>query len=202
MNELRWASPADDETVAGRVAGAVDAGGAIAVPGGATPAPILAALAKRPIQWQRVTVTPTDEREVPSGHPASNFGALRAALGATGALLAPLKEGPAPGRFRLVWLGMGADGHVASIFPGAELPVEAPPAVVRTVPEPLPPEAPFPRLTLNYAALLDSEELILVVRGAAKRRLIEQAIAGANDLPVARLLRAAKAPVTVYWSES
>jgi 6-phosphogluconolactonase len=123
-------------------------------------------------------------------------------LAETGARLvrfAPVWEGL---RFRLVWAGMGGDGHVASIFPGATVEADAAPDLVRVRPDPLPPEAPYPRVTLNYGALVNTEELILVIRGAAKRRLVEQVLAGSDHLPIARLLAAAKCPVTIFWSES
>src|SRR4051812_46148587 len=188
--QIDWADAADDVAVADFIASAILAkGGArIAVPGGSTPGPILKALAARPLDWARVTITVSDDREVPHDHPASNFGALRAALGGTGANLEPLVEGADSGRFDLVWAGMGNDGHVASIFPNMDVAADSAPAVIRDTPDPLPPEAPFPRLSLNYAALTDTDRLILVLRGEAKKALIEDAIAGRNDLPVARLL--------------
>ena len=147
-----------------------------------------------------MTITLSDDREVPHDHVASNFGALVRALVGTGATLIPLEAGAVPPRLDLCWVGMGADGHVASIFPNVDLPVDNPPAVVKTLPDPLPPEAPFPRVTLNYAALANGGELILVVRGEEKRAILQRAIAGDSDLPIARLLAAAKGPVTIYWS--
>jgi 6-phosphogluconolactonase len=202
-SEIDWAVPADDAAVADFIASAILAkgGGRIAVPGGSTPAPILRALARHPLDWTRVTFTLSDDRDVPHDHPASNFGALRAALGGTGARLEPLAEGPDPGRFDLVWVGMGQDGHVASIFPNMRVSADAAPAVIRDTPEPLPPEAPFPRLSLNYAALTDTDRLILVLRGEAKKSLIVDAIAGRHDLPVARLLSRADGPVTIFWNK-
>ena len=100
--------------------------------------------------------------------------------------------------FALVWLGMGADGHIASLFPNIDPRVDDPLRVRRLTPDPLPPEAPFDRVTLTIPALLDSEELAFVIRGEAKRALFEQAMAGGNDLPVARLLGAARQPVTCF----
>ena len=64
-------------------------------------------------------------------------------------------------------------------------------------PDPLPPEAPFPRLTLTLAALANADAVIVVARGAAKRRVLDAALAGA-DLPVARLFGVA--PVALYWA--
>jgi 6-phosphogluconolactonase len=199
MSEIAWAGAADDDAVADHVASAMADGGLLVVPGGGTPKPILARLAARPLPWERIAITLTDDREVPHDHRASNFAALRSALAGTGAELRPLVEGAVPGHARLLWFGMGTDGHVASIFPGAEPDAGQPPAVVRIVPDPLPPEAPFPRLTFNQAALADADALILVARGDEKKRLIEQAEAGRSALPVA-LLVAAGTPLTIFWS--
>ena len=68
----------------------------------------------------------------------------------------------------------------------------------RLTPDPLPPEAPFDRLSLTIPALLDSDQILFVARGAEKRALLEAAAAGENDLPVARLLGAARQPVTCF----
>ena len=65
-------------------------------------------------------------------------------------------------------------------------------------PDPLPPEAPFDRITLTIPALLDSDELMFVIRGDEKRALFEAAARRENDLPVARLLGAARQPVTCF----
>jgi 6-phosphogluconolactonase len=74
--------------------------------------------------------------------------------------------------------------------------------VIATVPEPLPPEAPYPRLSLNLEALVATDALILGVTGPAKRAVLEAATRGeAEFLPIAQLLRAATCPVTIYWSE-
>jgi 6-phosphogluconolactonase len=138
---------------------------------------------------------------VPPGHPAENRGALAAALAGTGARVLPLRGDWRPHGFDLVWIGMGDDGHIASIFPSIDVPAAGPPAVIGATPDPLPPEAPFGRLSLNYSALADTSELIVVARGARKRRLLEAAIVGGNDLPVARMLNRADCPVRIFWSE-
>jgi 6-phosphogluconolactonase len=171
---------------------------AIAVPGGATPFPILSELAAMELDWRRLTVWPGDDRLVPEDHPASNLSRIRAVLEPRGARIAALREDAAPPRFALVWLGMGADGHIASLFPNTAPQVDDPLRVRRVTPDPLPPEAPFDRVTLTIPALLDSGELAFVIRGEAKRALFEQAMAGGNDLPVARLLGAARQPVTCF----
>jgi 6-phosphogluconolactonase len=171
---------------------------AITVPGGSTPFPILAELAKAPLDWQRISIWPGDDRIVEQSHAASNVGRIRALLEPVGARIVPLAEGAGPPHFALAWLGMGGDGHIASLFPNTEPRADDPEKLRRLTPDPLPPEAPFDRLSLTIPALLDSDHLLFVIRGAEKRALFEQAAAGENDLPVARLLAAARQPVTCF----
>lgn len=175
-----------------RAALALSADIAITVPGGSTPFPILADLAARPLPWARIAVWPGDDRIVAEDHPASNVGRIRALLEPAGAAIAPLGEDADPPRFALAWLGMGGDGHVASLFPNTNPRADDPLLVRRLTPDPLPPEAPFDRLSLTIPALLDSDELLFVIRGADKRAVFEAAARGENDLPVARLLKAAQ----------
>jgi 6-phosphogluconolactonase len=171
---------------------------AISVPGGSTPFPILAELARAPLDWPRIAVWPGDDRIVEEGHPASNVGRIRALLEPAGARIVPLAEHAVPPHFALVWLGMGGDGHVASLFPNTDPRADDPLPLRRLTPDPLPPEAPFDRLSLTIPALLASDALLFVLRGADKRALFEAAAAGRNDLPVARLLAAARQPVTCF----
>ncbi len=203
MTEISWAPDGSDAAVADHLAAHILGGArSIAVPGGKTPVGIFALMAERDLPWRDVRITLTDDRIVPADHPASNFGLLSRTFAGKPVSLAPLAEGAwSGGRFDLVWLGMGADGHFASIFPGSDVLPSLPPAVVRTTPDPLPPEAPFDRLTLTLAALVDAREIMLVVRGREKREIIEQAIAGKSRLPIADLLAAAKVPVTIFWTE-
>ena len=201
MIELRWA---DGAGVEAHVAAQLAHPGSktIALPGGATPGPILRALAARPdIVWESVTILPTDERDVPATHAASNLGMLRNIFGTTGARLLPLREGMAVPPLDLAWLGMGLDGHVASLFPNLAPATDAAVGVIAVTPDPLPPEAPYARLSLAMATLAASTETILVIRGEAKRRIVEDAVHH-GDLPVARLLRVAHGPLTVFWSET
>lgn len=171
---------------------------AIAVPGGSTPFPILAALARRPLAWRRIAVWPGDDRVVSEDHPASNTGRIRALLEPAGATVARLDTAAPPPHFALVWLGMGADGHIASLFPNTDPRADDPHRVRHLTPDPLPPEAPFDRITLTIPALLDSDALLFVIRGPEKRALFEASARGENDLPVARLLAAARVPVTCF----
>ena len=171
---------------------------AITVPGGSTPFPILDALSRYPLEWNRVTVWPGDDRRVPEDHPASNTGRIRALLEPAGAEVVTLSTMEAVPHFALAWLGMGGDGHIASLFPNTDPRADDPQRIRCLTPDPLPPEAPFDRITLTLPALLDSDELVFVVRGRDKRALIEAAAMGEIDLPVARLLSAARQPVTCF----
>jgi len=172
---------------------------ALALPGGSTPFPILALLAGRDLGWERIVVYPTDDRLVPEDHPASNTGKLRAILQPLGATVRGLDQTVDPPQFTLVWLGMGADGHIASLFPNTDPQAGDPRHVRRLTPDPLPPQAPYDRITLTLPALVNTHGLLFVMRGADKRAVLDKAIRGENDLPVARLLRAAgHVPVTCF----
>ncbi|MEP7222707.1 MAG: 6-phosphogluconolactonase [Novosphingobium sp.] len=171
---------------------------AITVPGGSTPFPILGLLAQSAVDWRRVAVWPGDDRIVDEGNPASNVGRIRALLEPMGARIVALAEGALPPHFALTWLGMGADGHIASLFPNTDPRADAPSTVRRLTPDPLPSEAPFDRLTLTIPALVDADALLFLIRGAEKRALFEAAAIGGHDLPVARLLAARRQPVTCF----
>ena len=171
---------------------------AITVPGGSTPFPIFAELAKGPLAFDRLAVWPGDDRMVPEDHPASNTGRLRAALSSTAAEIVGLTSDSRPPRFALSWLGMGTDGHVASLFPNTDPRADDPLLVRCLTPDPLPPEAPFDRISLTIPALARCDAMIFVCRGDEKRAIFEAAARGDNDLPVARLLAATTAPVTCF----
>lgn len=200
---VTWAEPGDAAAVADRIAEVVAAVGPkrIAFTGGSTPIKVLALLQDRALDWPSVTIALTDDRRVADDHPASNFGKIHAALGHSGAVFERLEEGAPVVPFDLVWLGMGEDGHVASLFPHMQALVRPGATVIATTPIPLPPEAPFDRLTLNHKALKATKEIILVVTGASKKALIERVLAGDDNYPVADFLRGFGPPVTIYWSE-
>ena len=172
---------------------------AIAVPGGSTPFPIMEQLVKRNLDWSRLMVWPGDDRIVSEGHEASNTGKIRALFEPLGAKICPLTEDAAPPHFIFAWLGMGDDGHIASLFPNTDPRADDPRMVRRLTPDPLPPHAPFDRITLTMPALLDSGALLFTLGGSeAKRSVLEAAIVGENDLPIARLLGAAKQSATCF----
>ncbi|NJO13985.1 MAG: 6-phosphogluconolactonase, partial [Rhizobiales bacterium] len=175
------------------------------IPGGSTPFPILADLIDRnaaSIDWAGIAVWPNDDRIVPEDHEASNIGKIRALLEPSGARVVALGEDAVPPHFALTWLGMGPDGHIASLFPNTDPQGDDPQLIRRLTPDPLPAHAPFDRITLTIPALLNTDAILFTLGGAAdKRAVFEAASRGEHDLPVARLLRAAQArgiPVTVF----
>ncbi|WP_374408719.1 6-phosphogluconolactonase [Pelagerythrobacter sp.] len=205
MVDVELIAGADDARVAEWLGGKLEAAlaaregpAAVTIPGGSTPFPILERLRDRALDWSRLLVWPGDDRIVPEDHPASNTGRIRAALEPLGAEVVTLSEMEQVPRFALAWLGMGADGHVASLFPNTDPRVDDPAPIRRLTPDPLPPEAPFDRVTLTLPALLASDAIMFVIRGDDKRAVFEAAMRGEHDLPVARLLAAADQPVTCF----
>ena len=194
---------ATDHTIAEWIAARIEAAlangpAAICVPGGSTPFPIFAELARLPLDWARVAIWPGDDRVVEESSPASNVGRIRQAFAGTAASVVALTPDAKPPHFALTWLGMGEDGHIASLFPSSDPRPDDPAPVRRIVPDPLPPEAPYPRLTLTIPALLASDAVMFLIRGDSKRAVFDAAARGANDLPVARLLGAARQEVTCW----
>lgn len=200
MTDIEIIEDANDETIADwlhhHLQAALDSSDrqiAVTIPGGSTPFPILGLLKSRPLDWARIAVWPNDDREVPEDHAASNTGKIRALLEPAGADVNRLRsKNPVP-HFALCWLGMGADGHIASLFPNTDPRADERSNIIRLTPDPLPPEAPFDRITLTIPALVNCGEMLFVIRGADKRAVFDVAVAGQNDLPIARLLAAARA---------
>ena len=182
-------------TALAETAGAV----AITVPGGSTPFPIFEELLGHDLDFSRLLVWPGDDRIVPEDHPASNTGKIRALFEPAGAEVVTLTIMEQVPRFALAWLGMGADGHIASLFPNTDPQAADPQAMRRLTPDPLPPEAPFDRITLTIPSLLASDAVMFTLGGSAEKRAVfDAAVAGENDLPVARLLAAARQDVTCF----
>lgn len=179
----------------------------IAAAGGRTPGPILRLLAARPLDWARVVLTVTDDRQVNLDHPARNLTALGGHMAeaiAQGAQLVALDDLSGPPVPDAVLLGFGTDAHVASVFPAgtgmaAARALEGPLAVVETVPDPLPPEAPFARLTLTLSALCAAPRVIVAAKGSDKLLTWQTAAADQTGLtPLAHLLHQTKVAVTSH----
>jgi 6-phosphogluconolactonase len=195
-----------------------------ALPGGSTPVPIFAELAGLELDWRLVTLLPTDDRLVAIGDPLSNAGLIRTHFACTGARLLTLFDGDTSidcarrsaeeklAKLRwpldLVWLGMGEDGHTASILPGPDFDealdgLTGQRACIVT-PDPLPPEAPVARVTLTRAALVAARSMMLTITGEKKRAVAEQATGDgpSSALAIGRVLASADMPVQIYWSPS
>lgn len=188
----------------------------IAVPGGETPKKFLAALARQALDWPCVSVTLTDERLVPADDARSNARLLREALlDRVPAAFVPLVDSrsgkmnvsaPAelPHTFDVVVLGMGADGHCASLFADGENIAAALRADSGVPVMPMrSPSVPEPRVTLTLPALVATRALFVLIRGAEKRRTLQDALRGEEPFaqaPIRAVLEHAAAAPQVYWS--
>jgi len=189
----------------------------LVVSGGSTPLPFFAALATAELPWERIQVTLADERWVAEDAADSNARLVREHLlqgPAAAARFVPLtSDDPTPEQGAatvaerveaLAWpasvviLGMGGDGHTASLFPDSRelelaLTTDATTVAVRT------PSQPQPRLTLSAERLHRARRHVLHITGGDKRAMLARALAGddARELPIRAFLAC---PLATYWA--
>ena len=192
----------------------------IVVSGGSTPARCFELLSETDLDWQRVQVMLSDERWVPAVDDQSNEKLVKETLLVNGASRAELQPVYAsdtdiqvrceeldlairslPFPFACSLLGMGADGHFASLFPDAENLDEGLDVDSGVLCMPVQTDAsPVPRISLTLAALSRSDEIVLLFFGDEKRAVYEKAKKASNGYPVSHLLLQKRAPVSVYWA--
>lgn len=189
---------------------------ALAVPGGTSPGPVFDALCAADLDWSRVDVLLSDERWVPEDSPRSNTRLLRERLlvgRAAAARLLPLyAEGMAcddgvaalAEKIRpalplaVLLLGMGADRHTASLFPGADRLEEALSSKAPILVPMRAPGAPEPRVTLSAPVLDGALRKHVLIFGQDKRDALESARGmPASEAPINAVLSGA----TVHWAE-
>ena len=193
------------------LADAINARGAasLVATGGRSPGPVYDRLSVAGLDWSQVAVTLSDERNVGEDHPDANARLVRTRLlqgPAAKACFLPLWPVPDPAAlqalipFDVVMLGMGEDGHIASLIPGdpglADALITA--DLLRNVPAGLG-KPPLARITLTLTAILSARAIFLLIAGEAKREVVARALAG-EDLPVGRLIAQADNRLRIFWT--
>lgn len=210
------------QTVAGALERAIKQHGKafMAVSGGTTPALFFRTLSGKDLDWSKVVLMLADERFVDRGSPRANAlmvkeNLLRDRAGAARFIdlyqpahtvedaaitsAKALRELPWP--LDIAVLGMGTDGHTASLFPdAANIATLLDPASTELVLPVHAASAGEPRLTLPLARLADARLLILQIEGAEKRKVLEEASARCQDLPVRAVLDSSRTKPEVYWA--
>jgi 6-phosphogluconolactonase len=172
--------------------------------GGTSPGGSLVELSHHDLDWKRVTVTLTDERLVPVSDDASNEKMVREKLFQNSAASASFCELSEPNVSRIVagplvsLVGMGEDGHFASIFPGSLklnqlLDLSAVPDIFDVSTS----TSPYPRRTANLAMILKSTTILLMAFGDKKKQVLK----AAEGLPIAMLLAQKQVPLSIYWAK-
>ncbi|MDJ0667267.1 MAG: 6-phosphogluconolactonase [Desulfobacterales bacterium] len=194
----------------------------LAVSGGTTPVALFQRLSTMDLNWSQVVVTLVDERWVAPTDEDSNEGLVQSHLLKAQAAAATfiglkneaatasagekecerrLKEVPRP--FDVLILGMGGDGHTASLFPGAaKLARATDMGAPQTCMGIAPLSAPHERMTLTLPAILDAAQIFLHITGSNKRDVLAQAQTDGppEKMPIRYILRQQATPVFIYWA--
>ena len=192
----------------------------IVVSGGSSPAECFDALSRKVLPWSDVTVVPSDERWVPNTHKDSNERFIHERLlqnqASAGHILplfrkglqlteaahsieSDLKRAALP--FACVLLGMGEDGHFASLFPDFDGLAQAldPHSTHLIVPVSTA-ASPYQRISLTLTALHQTAHTALLIFGQPKRLVFEAAMNGDRNYPVQKLLTNLSSSLTVFWA--
>lgn len=169
----------------------------LAVSGGETPWRALERLATAALPWERLDIFQVDERLVPPDHPARNLAKLRRRFSIrVAARLHPMPVDEAnlgkaaaryaaslPAALDVVQLGLGADGHTASLMPGdPALDSDADVAATSHL-------DPYRRMTLTFGAINRARSIVWIVGGSSKRAALAALLAGRGDMPATRIAR-------------
>lgn len=193
----------------------------LVVSGGTSPVRCFHWLSRTRLRWPRVQVLLSDERWVPPDSVDSNENLVRSRLLLGEAADARLLSVYAPDLtptarcdeleaeladvtrpFSCTLLGMGGDGHFASLFPDAtNLGAGLDPGNARAYIPVATTASPHPRVSMTLSAISDSSAILLLIFGAEKREVYEAAVAGTSTVPAAALLRQQRTPVQVFWAE-
>ena len=198
-----------------------DGHASIVVSGGRTPKGFFQRLSEENLDWSNITVSLADERWVEPNHCDSNEKLVKENLlinNASGAKFLPLKNNAATAMggikelesqlanveaFTVVILGMGDDGHTASLFPGSEtlglgLDLSSGKQCIAVTPL----DAPHERMSMTLPRLLRSKQIIIHLCGEGKKRVLDQVNSGYDsfELPIRAVLQQSHTPVSLYWS--
>lgn len=226
MHDWRFDSPnAMAAALAARIAGelsqsiAAQGSASLIVSGGQTPRRMFEQLSRQPLAWNKVKISLADERLVPATEPDSNERLVRDYLlqnEAQAAVFIPLWQGegdPVESAveaisamdkpFAVVVLGLGEDGHFASLFPGLQdLSRALGPGTSRIAIFVPAIAGRQPRVSLTLATLIDTNSLMISFEGEAKRQVFERALmpGPVEELPIRAILHQSIVPVDIYWS--
>lgn len=193
----------------------------LVVSGGSTPAPVFRALSTYALPWDQITIFLADERWVSSAHPDSNERLVRENLLSGPASAATFESYPFSNQsvdcdaaqmekmfgekkepYDMVLLGMGEDGHTASLFPGSsQLQTGLDEASAVSFLALTPTNADHERISMTLPRILNSRHIALLLQGNRKLSVYHKALEGTDieAMPVRGVLLQQRVPVSVHW---